>query len=66
MQNDRRMPNVNVSMSAEERERLERLAGRLGGVPNSRAVAIAIAHTLTTLERREPLHTLEPGEEVGK
>ena len=44
--------------------RLQRLAAMLD-VSQNAAVHEAVAHTLATLERREPLHRLIPSEDPG-
>lgn len=53
------MPRINISATDAERDRLEQLAKLLGGVPLSRAIALAAAHTLATLRAGLPLRLEE-------
>lgn len=55
------MPKMTISISEQERERLERLAERWGVKP-SRAIALAVIHAAASLEAGEPIHTIVPKE----
>jgi hypothetical protein len=55
------VPRMTISFTAAERARLERLARRWG-VPYSRALAMAVVHALSSLEREELIHTTLPSE----
>lgn len=59
------LPRMNISLTDAERDRLEALARRLGVKP-SRAIAMAVAHTLVTVRRNQRLHTEELGEREGE
>ena len=54
-------PSIGFRFTPRQRERLRRLA-RMLDVSQSQAVHEAIAHTIATLERREPLHRVIPSE----
>jgi hypothetical protein len=55
-------PTIGFRFTPRQRERLVRLA-RLLDTSQAQAVHEAVAHTLATLERREPLHRLVPSEQ---
>ncbi len=53
---------IGFRFTPRQRERLRRLA-RMLDTSQAQAVHEAVAHTLATLERREPLHRLIPSEQ---
>lgn len=57
----RTSPTIGFRFTPLQRARLDRLA-RMLDTSKAQAVQEAIAHTLATLERREPLHRLIPSE----
>lgn len=50
---------MTISLTDQERDRLERLA-EAWGVKPSRAIALAVIHAAASLEEGEPIHTVEP------
>jgi hypothetical protein len=58
LDNGSSVARINLSLTAVERQRLETLA-RMLGVRPSRAVAISVQHTLSSVRANEPLHLTE-------
>ena len=61
--NRRDVPKLNLTLSTQERERLQRLARMRGGAKMSRVVADAVVHMLATLELGEAVHYIVPSEQ---